>query len=205
MILLTAIQAINTAFQPTNILKAGALPSINKALANLSKVKSTARDSSKSKSQDATSSETKTQDIGKQIDVLESENFDELLDNLPPVPGQWNLLASILGKLYSLLGLDIVQFSPCHKCTIGLVPGCLCPKVSLQLPKLPTVSFSGVQVQKSASAAASAGGSASAAATSSATASSSASGTGSATATGTAAGPDGTVATYGTGTTSAGG
>jgi hypothetical protein len=137
--MLSALEAIKAAFG-VDLLQPGAGPALNAALnknlnANLGKDLSGGKDLSKSA--DASLNKSANAGLGGQLqeqaDAMHNENLEKVANSAPAVPAVPSLLAAVLGKLMSHLGLDVVQHQPCGKKCLFAAPGmfmptgCLCP------------------------------------------------------------------------------
>ena len=107
--------------------------------------KSLSESQSKSESRDFNQSHTDQQDLAEALDFARSKEFNKIYGKgVPGVPKIANLLAMLANRLLTETGISMVERAPCGMaCPFipFLPPMCLCPKVKLELPKLPSLSF----------------------------------------------------------------
>lgn len=98
-----------------------------------------------SESKDLSQSHSEQQNLSEALDFAQSEEFNKIYGKgVPGVPKLANLLAMLANRLLTETGISMVERSPCGVACMFipfLPPMCLCPKVEMQLPKLPALSF----------------------------------------------------------------
>ena len=107
--------------------------------------KSLSESQSKSESRDFTQSHTEQQDLAEALDFARSKEFNKIYGKgVPGVPKLANLLAMLANRLLTETGISMAERAPCGMACLFipfLPPMCLCPKVKLELPRLPSLSF----------------------------------------------------------------
>lgn len=107
--------------------------------------KSLSDSQSKSGTESKDFSQSEQQNLTESLDFARSEDFNKLYGKgVPAVPNLANLMAMFANRLLTETGISMVERAPCGmKCMFVpfLPPMCLCPKVKLELPKLPSLSY----------------------------------------------------------------